>query len=290
VKEQGLSELSKHIGLPTYHTRVEPWECDHNNHWNTKFYGRSFDIAATSLQFEWPDLARLKTNYHHGLVRHMRMHRELFLSSAVEVRSSCVDGEFLGHSAIFHVLLKNETVSATAIDYWPAGDAFAIDSETLVKQNLDDVPLALPRTVLQSTEYLREQHFGGACCTVVGAIDSCHKDQFGYLHCEEIMHCVGVSNSRFMNNIGFGLEDQREAGQGLMAVENRIVWHKPFKETVLVKVFAKISFVSEKSFTLNHYFVLPNGDLVASVEIVQLCVDLTTRKVVKLPSLVQDTA
>lgn len=41
--------IADEIGTATLHTRVESWECDHNKHWNARYYARSFQMAAETV-------------------------------------------------------------------------------------------------------------------------------------------------------------------------------------------------------------------------------------------------
>lgn len=36
------------IGAPSFYTRAESWKCDFNDHWNTRFHVRAFQLAAGS--------------------------------------------------------------------------------------------------------------------------------------------------------------------------------------------------------------------------------------------------
>jgi len=99
------------LGLPTHHTRVERWECDYNNHWNTRFYLRSFQQAReAALQ-----LTTSESPATTAAVRHIRFHRELFASAPVEVRSSVLDGGAFD-GAIVHLLSSSGRLAATALD------------------------------------------------------------------------------------------------------------------------------------------------------------------------------
>ena len=75
-------------GLPTYHTRVERRECDYNDHWNMRFYGRSFQAASETIAAQGglsnPGAATVRS-------RHMRFHGELRVSAPVEIRSAVLD-------------------------------------------------------------------------------------------------------------------------------------------------------------------------------------------------------
>ena len=76
--------IASEFGEATLHSRVEGWECDHNKHWNARYYARSFQMAAETV-------AALAGRDNLGLsligARHIRYHRELLVGAAVEVRS-----------------------------------------------------------------------------------------------------------------------------------------------------------------------------------------------------------
>ena len=83
----GFDRPSVSPALETYRGIVQPWECDRNNHWNTRFYISAFQMASEALA-----ITRTGTNpgAATACVRHLRFHRELL---AVTVQSAGVETE-----------------------------------------------------------------------------------------------------------------------------------------------------------------------------------------------------
>jgi hypothetical protein len=101
------------VGTATYHTRVERWECDYNDHWNVQFYGRSFQMAAEAI-------AVRATGANPGAdatrTRHLRFHGELTVSAPIEVRSArLADADHLEEATV-HLLFSAGRIAATALD------------------------------------------------------------------------------------------------------------------------------------------------------------------------------
>jgi hypothetical protein len=122
------------LGQATYHARIENWEVDFNDHWNTRFYAWSFQLAAETTAFlgegENPGGALVRS-------RLIRFYHELFPRSAVEVRSVTVDGgQYDG--AVVHLMYSEDRIAATSLDQPGIGSAL------LPRVPADDLRFAFP--------------------------------------------------------------------------------------------------------------------------------------------------
>ncbi len=281
------SDMSR-LGRSTFHTRVERWECDHNDHWNSRFYGRSFDYGANQMVGDYPSIIA-DAPYRQGLVRHMLLKKELFTSSSVEVTTAVLDSPAYSSGAILQEVNSHGVSSALAVDYWLGRDVRAsLNSSDYPSVSADIGSQAKPRGILLPVESVFSRDTASDCCSLMGTIQPWHCDSDGYLNCEEMFRCVGISSSRYLDRVGFSLDKQREIQVGIMAAEARIIWHAPVQIPSLIRVYAAKSAMTDKSFIMDHYFVDPVGRLVVSVEIAQICVDMQRRKVVQFPTFVQD--
>lgn len=281
------SDMSQQ-GRATFHTRVERWECDHNDHWNSRFYGRSFDYGANQLVGDHPSIIA-DAPYRQGLVRHMLLKKELFISSSVEVTTAVLDDPAYSSGALLQEVNSHGVTSALAVDYWLERDVRATLSNSDYPHVSADIgSQAKPRGILLPVESVFTRDKESDCCSLIGTIQPWHCDSAGYLNCEEMFRCVGISSSRYLDRVGFSLEKQREIQVGIMAAEARIIWHAPVQTPSLMRVYAAKSAITDKSFIMDHYFVDAAGRMVVSVEIAQICVDMQLRKVVKFPAFVQD--
>ncbi len=199
----GLGE----IGLPTLTSRVESWECDFNDHWNARFYGRSFQLAAERV-------ATLAGGPNPGMAllaaRSIRFHRELFVGTAVDVRSARIaDGPWAG--AVLHLLSGGGRLSATALDRPGVG------GDRLPAVASAAVSLAVPRALATPPP-------DGEDAEVVetGPVRPAEFDHTGAIVHEELVRRSAVGLHRPLDRLGFTPGFTRETGIGRMAVEGRV--------------------------------------------------------------------
>ena len=260
------------IGTPTYYSRVERWECDYNNHWNARYYGRSFQMAAEALATppgaSGPGGATTP-------LRHLRFHSELFVSAPVSVRSArLASGPHEG--AIVHLLSSGDTLSATALDL-PGGNA------GLPPVDPEDVPLALPRGL--DLDPMGDWPAEGRYDLTVplGPVRPSDLDHTGEMLFEQIIRHSSVSSHAQLNGLGLTPEFSNETGINRMGVEFLV--SRGIAPAAGTPLFAKskLQRIKGKSFWCAHRIGTDLGETVATIEQCLLTVDLNTRKAVAVP-------
>jgi acyl-CoA thioesterase FadM len=259
------------LGRATLHSRVERWECDFNDHWNVRYYVRTFQLAAEAIATP-PGGVSLGA----GLVRarHLRFHRELFVNAPVEVRTALVaDGPFQG--AAVHLLCSEGHLAATALEHLRAGGA------ALPKVRARDLVLALPRAVAVTGAVFVD---GGATTEIaLGPIRPGEIDHTGALLWEELMRRLSLVSHQHVANLGFTRDFVRQSGVNRMSAEIRV---ERLAEAVLgtcLRAKARLVEVGRKSFTTESRIETESGTLLASIRQTLLVVDLTTRRAVEAP-------
>ena len=260
------------IGIATYHTRVESWECDFNHHWNARYYARSFQLAAERI-------AILGTDENPGArvieSRVVRFHRELFVGTAVEVRSARIaDGAYQG--AIIHFLSAEGMLAATALDLPGRG------SHALPAADTATVEIALPRT-LASQSVTWDPDAPDARVIETGTVRPTEFDHAGAFLMEEQVRRATAGLHYQLSDLGFTTEFTARTGIGRMAVENRITPLGPCAPGAVVIVKSRISGVRSKSFSSVHWLETHLGVPIAVFENVVLAVDLKSRRAVGVP-------
>ena len=176
------------LGLPTFHTRVEAWECDHNQHWNVRHYMRVFQLAG--------QVARSGAGGQGAapFSQLSRYHRELVQTAPVEVRT-CVlaDGPMAGF--LVHLLCSEAKLSATAIE----GPAQAADVPRVTQ---DQVAAALPRG-LDGGAHHRRADLGLAGFKVI---------EHGFVQPRDINHLDQLSVDMLMGRIAAATNERLAAG------------------------------------------------------------------------------
>lgn len=263
------------LGIPTLHTRVENWECDFNNHWNARFYARSFQLAAETLP-QFPDVTR------HGdvesLTRYIRFHRELFAGASVEVRSAqLADGPYCG--AIVHLLSSGDRLSATALDIG------GLTVEGLPRIEGDALRLAYPRS-LGRPDAGWEDGSGTSICET-GPIRPAELDHRRILLFEDIVRRAAVSTHNHVSALGLNETLLKETGISRMAVESRVTRLGSLPAGTPLRVRTRIPRLGAKSFVVAHMLESHASEPIAFVEHSILTVNLNTRRAVELPDFLQ---
>lgn len=266
-------------GISTLHTRVEKWECDFNEHWNARYYSRSFQQAAEYV-------ATLSGGENPGMSafsqRSIRFHRELRAAAAVEVRSMRVaDGVHAG--ATVHLLSSAGQLSAAAFDLSGVGAAHlpAVEASALA--------LAMPRgdiLVRGGAENLATDHL-----TLSGPVRPNELDHTGMILYEAIIARVGHGMYDKLHRMGFTPEFTEKTGIGRMAVQSAVrPVHASCPSGTILRVRSRLLQVGEKVFSTWHCLETINGQPVADVSHDVLAVDLNKRRAVPPPALLRAQA
>lgn len=259
------------LGHTTLHTRVEQWEADFNNHWNLRFYVRSFQLAAETVTTlaggVSPGASLIRC-------RHMRFHRELFANAPVEVRSMTVaDGPHAG--ATVHVLASEGRLSATAMDSvdGPGTELPAFSSETLA--------FALPRGI--SGEPASSNAAPWTEPMPMGPTRPAEYDHTGALLWEEVIRRLAFTSHLHIARVGYTPAFVQQSGINRMSVEMRIdrLGEVPVGSCLLAE--SRLVAVGGKSFSTEHRIESDSGIPLALVRQNLLAVDLSTRRAVEVP-------
>lgn len=268
------------IGIPTYHTRVEAWECDHNQHWNVRNYLRVFQQATfvvADLQSTVPDLSA-------AITQHTRYHRELFNTSEVEVRSAVLaDGPFEG--ALVHILSSGGKLSATAL--------MQIDwrAENLPRVFASDVLAAMPRGIDRTQQTQRSGKPSGDMPIVEhGFIQPVEVDHTGSLTTDRLMGRIATASNRMLFAAGFTPEFTKTHGISRMGIETRITRFSPMPIGMRLCSTLRATKIERKLAVLSHSFFTPDGTEVASADQALLAVDMKTRRATDLPDFMHSLA
>lgn len=262
-------------GQPTYHSRVERWECDTNNHWNTRFYARSFQLAAETVA----DIGAGGHSPGAGCVdvRHMRFHSELMVGAPVEIRSLRVRGGALD-GRVVHLLSSGGKLSATALDQ-PALPVCA-----LPEASIDDLAPALPRGIGQTA------HAAAADPVTVelGPVRPLDCDHTGALLFEAVVRLAVMGSHKKMNLLGFTPEFISKTGISRMALEFRVDLHERCEAGEVLQAQSELASASGKTFNMAHRLFTRSGRLIATGEQCLIAVDLSARRSTAPPAFISD--
>lgn len=246
------------LSRATLHSRVERWECDFNDHWNVRFYVRSFQLAAEAVATAPGDVSMGA-----GLVtiRHMRFHRELFANAPVEVRSAVVaDGPFA--SATVHLLCSDGRLAATAMEHPRPGGA------TLPRASAHDLALALPRQISSTAPTVVASRWESE--VTLGPIRPAELDHTGAMLWEELIRSLSLTAHQHIARLGFTPEFVRQRGINRMSVEMRVERHAEAVAGTCLRADTRLVAVGRKGFTTKHRIETEGGVLLASVRQISL--------------------
>jgi hypothetical protein len=121
------------MGVAALFLRAETWECDFNGHWNTRYFCKAFENAASVAA----TLGNIGTSLEK---RQIRFHSELKGGDPIVIRSFNTATQ-TGEPVIAHVMLRYGRLVATAVDYGsPVNPA-------LSHLTTDNATSALPRGI-----------------------------------------------------------------------------------------------------------------------------------------------
>lgn len=265
------SAVPADTGLATYHSRVERWECDYNNHWNVRYYCRSFQMAAevVTAAHGYPESITYAPS------RHIRFHSELFDSAPVEVRSMVLDGG-PHDGTVVHLLFSEGRLSASAVDF--GGPS----RPGLPRIAADLLALAMPRGLEPSQGLAKAPVEPGAHHVQLGATRPAEYDHRGRFLDEEILRRVSVISHSYLTAHGFTRAFTESSGMNRMSVEMKLLRHRNPAPGSLLTADAALERAGEKSFVIRHHLFDAQG-CVASIEQCLVVVDLATRKLVPVP-------
>jgi acyl-CoA thioester hydrolase len=271
---------------------VNRWECDENDHLNVQFYFSRFEEADRQFRL----LSGLsETLVGARRVRHVRYHKELRTGDLITIQSSIAfDGPHM--MTVVHEMRDGASgvLAATALDgYEPNAN-----SAKTLRQRFKDfqtpmIKEAAPRGIQTGPSALRAtpsglQGKGAEVCyrgTVLPrdiGVDSKADDQYALSCCTD-----GVPH--VWQRTPMTHEYLTENGFGRVAVEMKLTWSTPLKTGDTVVVVTGFTGVNSKSFTMRHHlFESRTNRLAATLDVVALMMDLSSRKAVELPEEAQN--
>lgn len=260
------------IGYASHITRVDAWECDHNGHWNTRFYMRAFQNAAETIAMLGGD-----SNPGGSVIRsrHARFHRELLCGAAVLVRSVAIQGG-RWDGAIVHLLESDGRLSATALDL--PGRA----SRHLPQVPERAVALALPRGLTHEAPVAQDAPVD-ARSAHLGILRPEAYDHTGALMFDELLRYASYAIYDYHAFLGYSPRFTTETGLGRMAVEVRTTLLGQAPAGMGIRSHSWLLQAQGKSFASAHYLGTPQGNPIAMVEACLLSVDMNTRRSAPVP-------
>lgn len=266
------------IGIPTYHARVEAWECDHNQHWNVRNYLRAFQQAG----YVAADIAKRPVSNEATYTQHTRYHAELFQNSPIEIRSARIaDGAL--KDATLHILTSNGILSATAIeqDGAPNLSLPQVKSEAIelaLPRGIDGAPIAKDPVDISQTHPKLEHGF----------IQPREVDHLGSLGMDRVMRRIAASSSNLLNSLGATTEFSKTHKINRMGVETKITRFCAAPAGMCIQSTAKLAKVTDKFIVVKHSLFEANGAEIAACEQGLVFVDMTKRRVTKVPNFIRD--
>lgn len=247
-------------GIATHHTRVERWECDFNDHWNTRFHMAAIQAAA--------EVAALRAGVEPApfAQRHVRFHHELRSGVAVTVRSARVAaGDFAG--ATVHWLTSGGRICTTALDRPGTGAAALPEAPPAILAS------ALPRSLTAPAPAMAPD----AALLELGPLRPHDFDHAGHILAEVLVARSAVAASQLWVQAGHG------EGPGRMAVESRFVRLGPCRPGQRLMASVRLAGLGPKSVTLSTRLMTAPDAPVVQADHVLLCVDLQTRRAIAVP-------
>lgn len=260
------------IGIATSHARVERWQCDFNDHWNARFYGRAFQCAAETI-------ATLDGSDNPGArviaERHIRYHRELMVGVDVEVRSAALrvgpaDG------GIVHLLVSAGRLSASAVDRPGRG------ASSLPTVSAEALARFLPRD-LASPDGTSAGAVGEVFVGETGPVRPGDLDHASGLIFDEIIARAAITTHNHLLRLGYTMEFTEATGIGRMAAELSVRRKSDVPAGTILIARARLGRIGEKSFSLDHWLGTRSGQQVAAVRHTLLAVDMRARRSTAVP-------
>lgn len=267
------------VGVPTFFTRAEAWECDHNEHWNVRQYLRVFRQAGyvASDMCGNPPLSQTYT-------QHTRYHRELVQTSPVEIRSATLaDGDLAG--ATVHILNSNGRLSATAITQ-PG-----VSGAALPMVSSADVALALPRGV-DGSQHVPETAPLPANAKIVehGFVQPRETDHTATLSIDFLMGRIAAASNDLLGGLGFTPDFVKENQMSRMGVETKITTFQSIPVGTRLQSVVRVARAGGKNILLRHRFFTTDNTPVAAVDQSLVTVDMKTRRATELPDFLKVAA
>ncbi|MEM9120495.1 MAG: thioesterase family protein [Cyanobacteria bacterium P01_F01_bin.56] len=270
----------------THHSRVQPWECDENEHMNAQFYAARFQqataefAAATGLVRPLNSKQRLT----------LRFHAEAHTEQHLVVESALIEVSPHGY-AIGHRLLDaaSERLLATSIDqspwqrqpghlpsrpFEPRFDAPGIDPNPI------NAPKAEPDALAD----------GGFPSGRI-AIATKNMGTDGHYPHQIYVALFGQGAAIAWDVIGLTQDVLQSHRWGGMVVNLSMTILQPLQPGILVKQVSRIVTLRSRVMTIRHdQFNVETGEPIARSVSTGMLVNLNTRRIIALPALSPELA
>lgn len=271
----------------TLYSFVNRWECDENDHLNVQFYFSRFEEADRQFRLM---CGLSETIVGARRVRHVRYHKELRTGDLVTIHSSVAfDGPHM--LTVVHEMRDGASgvLAATALDgYEPSPNSAKSLRQRFKEFQTPMISDAAPRGIKSGPSGVRgtlqsllgqgaEICFRGTVMPRDVGPDGKADDQYALACCTD-----GVAHvwQRTPMNLAYLTEN----GYGRVAVEMKLTWSTPLKTGDAVVVATGFTNVSARTFSMRHHlYESRTARLAATLDVVALPMDLTSRKSVELP-------
>ena len=261
-------------GRQSYCTRVERWECDYNDHWNVRFYGRSFQAAAEAVAYH---ASGQNPGTEVAASRLMRFHSELRVSAPVEVRTSQLIAPGPLNGATVHALWSGDTLAATALDLPGKAadlpDLSVTEAAMALPKGIVDAPPAFPAMGADVTE------------VALGPVRPEELDHTGHLRFDTILrHSSNIQHIQ-LNKLGLTPEFAAQHRINRMGVEFRVTPMARPEVTAPLMGRTWVWKIAGKAFWAVTQILATGTDkrMIAQIEMCVVTVNLDTRKAVAVP-------
>ncbi|WP_029063977.1 thioesterase family protein [Labrenzia sp. DG1229] len=271
----------------TFYSFVNRWECDENDHLNVQFYFSRFEEADRQFRLM---CGLSETIVGARRVRHVRYHRELRTGDLITVHSSVAfDGPHM--LTVVHEMRDGTTgtLAATALDgYEPSPNSAKSLRQRFKEFQTPMISEAAPRGIPSGPAGLRTSLPGllshGAEICFRGTVlprnigpDGKADDQFA-------LSCFTDGVAHVWQRTPMDHAYLNQNGYGRVAAEMKLTWSTPVKSGDTVVVATGFTSVNANTFSMRHHlFESRTTRLVATLDVVALTMDLSTRKAVALP-------
>lgn len=262
------------FGRPTHHTRVERWECDYNDHWNVRFYARSFELASAAV-------ARSESSRSAPATVHIRFHKELRVSAPVEIRTARIVTRGPWDGAMVHLMLSQGELAATALDRSGSGSLPEIAPEI--------VPLAMPRSLAGVADFNPPANATITHCEL-GPIQPSDIDHRGRVQLETLLRFSSVTQHFQLNSLGFTPAYSDKSRINRMGVEFRITMGElVLRPGQILHAETWFSDIRRKTIFSVLRILTESEVLIAAVEQCIVTVDIDKRQAVPVPDFLRST-
>lgn len=263
-------------GTPTLHCRAEAWECDFNGHWNTRYYCKAFQTAASVVRMLAGDTSATLPPLAH---RQLRFHAELHSGDAITVRSFHIPDADAG-ALTAHYMFRYDRIVATAVDFGGP------ENRHLTHLSAADAALALPRGITGEVTAPWTPDVNQDFLYELGPADESEQQSDGTLPFWISVARMSHASHHHDLRVGFTLELMKDQAIGRMLVEMRYTPLGPCETGAFLRCASRMTSAKGKAFAAAHMLYTHRGTPVAMFELCTLSVDMKSRRAMDLPAFV----